>query len=115
MADFAQTMKDWARMCASIQGGIAQCDNCPLFKVLCQYKPNEKVDLAGAEKIIEKRAEDNPEPVYPTWGEWLNELGVVNKIIDNGALIYEPVAKMRQPIPADIAQELGIEPKEDIC
>ena len=48
--------------------------------------------------------------VYPTWGEWLNEQAVVIKIIDNGALIFEPDAKMRQPIPADIAQKLGIEP-----
>ena len=124
MADFVQTMKDWARMCASIQGGIAKCDNCPLFKVLCQYKPNEKVDLAGDEKIIEKRDEDNPEPVYPTWAEWLNSAGLTKH--DTGQFCvrmpnqYSYEVKevdilneaAYKPIPADIAEKLGIEPQK---
>ena len=114
MAEFVTVMKDWQRMCASMQGGIAKCDNCPLFKVLCQYKPNEKVDLAGAEKIIEKWAEDNPEPVYPTWIEWLHTTSAVDGTLDipvGDGTIFR-VAIKNEPIPADIAEQLGLKPKE---
>ena len=121
MADFVQTMKDWARMCDSMQGGIAKCDNCPLLKVLCQYKPNEKVDLAGAEKIIEKWAEDNPEPVFPTWFEVLEKFGVAGRIngepyydsMDREIYLKQPAftPKAFEPVPADIAEKLGVEQK----
>ena len=122
MANFVQVMNDWARMCASMQGGLAKCDNCPLFKVLCQYKPDEKVDLAGAEKIIEKWVEDNPAPVYPTWEEWLQSVGVMESsegllrhiqgqlLIDGIPAYAVPTAKVLQPMDADIAEKLGIEP-----
>jgi hypothetical protein len=88
-----------------MQGGIGKCDNCPLFKVLCQYKPNEKVDFAGAEQIIEKWVEEHP-VVYPTWVEWFRQMGVVpseQKCFHTWLL---------DQIPADIAEKLGIEPKE---
>ena len=42
-------------------------------------------------------AEAHPEPEYPTWVEWFNSMGGV----DCG-----------EPIPADIAEKLGIKPKE---
>jgi hypothetical protein len=117
VAEFVQMMKDWQRMCDSMQGGIRKCDNCPLFNVLCQYKPNDKADFAKAEQIIEKWVEDNPEPVYPKWAEWLNSIGVT--ISDRPfpapnipVYVFQVNAKMFEPIPADIAQKLGIEPKE---
>ena len=106
MSDFVQTMKDWARMCASMQGGLAKCDNCPLFKVLCQYRPNEKVDLVSAEKIIEKWAKENPEPVYPTWYEWLNQIGVLGTAALGAGYVSDRLCTMH--IPADIAQKLGL-------
>ena len=61
-------------------------------------------------------ATDNPEPVYPRWCDWLAEQGVL--VCDNSfpnmrywyAMNTE---KMEQPIPADIAQKLGLEPKEE--
>lgn len=121
MAEFIQVMKDWARMCASMQGGIAKCDNCPLLKLLCQYKPNENVDLAGAEKIIEKWAEDNPEPVYPTWIKWLKEVGAFSSVdvpdhISSSCEIpddwFRVILSLFSNIPADIAERLGLKPKE---
>ena len=113
MAEFVQRMKDWQRMCGTMQGGIRKCDNCPLFKVLCQYKPNEKVDFAWAEQIIEKWAAEHPEPVYPTWGEWLESFGVVEVTKAKDRIITVMMKpELLNSIPADIAQKLGIEPKE---
>lgn len=112
MAEFVTVMKDWARMCASMQGGIAKCDNCQLLKVLCQYKPNEKVDFAGAEQIIEKWAEDNPEPVYPSWYAWLANMGIVPiELPPDQAIMVTDIGLLKN-IPADTAEKLGIEPKE---
>jgi hypothetical protein len=56
-----------------------------------------------------KWATEHPEPVYPTWGEYLE------KVIPHGsretALTFAIFA-MNHPISADIAEKLGIEPKE---
>ena len=62
-------------------------------------------------------AAEHPEPVYPTWGEWFvergdltenwQELKVENKY--GGKCV---IGMFYQPIPTDIAQKLGIEPKE---
>ena len=108
MAEFQQMMKDWQRMCDSMQGGIGKCDNCPLLKVLCQYKPNEKVDFESAEQIIEKWVKEHP-IVYPTWWSWLINEGVIPSLSTYKVAIS--YLKMHS-IPADIAQKLGIEPKE---
>ena len=117
MAEYAWVMKQWQRMCGSMQGGIAKCDNCPLLKVICKYKPDEKVDFDEAEKTIADWAAENPEPVYPTFAEWLCSIGVT--ISDRPfpapnipVHVFQVNAKMFEPIPADIAQKLGIEPKE---
>ena len=109
MAEYAWVMKQWQRMCGSMQGGIAKCDNCPLLKVICQYKPNEKVHFAEAEKIITDWAAKNPEPVYPTWREWLISIGVIGQMSTH-SVIADTLSMT--PIPADIAQKLGIESKE---
>lgn len=111
MAEFAWVMKQWQRMCDSMQGGIAKCDSCPLFKALCQYKPNEKVNFAEAEKIITDWAAAHPEPVYPTWWEWLAANGVVpEKVVPEvAALIAE--TGLVEHVSEDKAKRLGIMPK----
>lgn len=56
---------------------------------------------------------DHPEPVYPTWGEWLESAHIVNP--DPDAVCSQHLLKAWYYdcyIPADIAQKLGIEPKE---
>ena len=116
MAEYAWVMKQWQRMCGSMQGGIAKCNNCPLLKVICQYKPDEKVRFAEAEKIITDWAAENPEPVYPTWGDWFAERGDLIKLWRHIEVCsgHGPgvIGILYEPIPADIAQKLGIEPKE---
>ena len=57
------------------------------------------------------RMAEHPEPVYPTWGEWLEDM-----MCDLSAPIETPqsvnVWMYQTPIPADIAVKLGIKPKE---
>ena len=110
MAEYAWVMKQWQRMCGSMQGGIAKCDNCRLLKVICQYKPDEKADFDEAEKIIADWAAKNPELVYPTWEEWLITQGVIKENPNGG--VGWPMPKLFERISADTAQKLGIEPKE---
>jgi hypothetical protein len=74
-------------------------------------------DWEKGEAIIMAWAAENPEPLYPTWGEWLERQGVVTlyyslRYEEDGTSYYTPMDTIRKPIPAYIAQKLGIEPKE---
>jgi hypothetical protein len=69
------------------------------------------------EKRVMKWAAEHPEPVYPTWGEWLYDMHVVSvqaRQTPLPNLYYTIESAMLKPIPADIAEKLGIEPKE-VC
>ena len=133
VADFVQTMKDWRRMCDTIQSKNQKtsigdwCKGCPL-QGLCiidtsiKDSTNGEFDIIGEQ--IQAWAADHPEPVYPTWLEWLEKMGIMADIHDRlnsykqvmevceEPLYSIPTAKVFCPIPADIAQKLGIEPKE---
>lgn len=99
MSDFTQTMKDWKRMC----GSFFYCHECPLGR--CPSPPKSIWDTGKSfddmEKAIDKWAAEHPEPQYPTWGEWLLKT------------YHIPSSRLfDQSIPADIAEKLGLEPKE---
>ena len=105
------------RMCARYK-----CANCPMCDIgFCSLGQKDRSANANvkAAAIIEKWAEENPEPKYPTWGEWLIEQGVYTGtfIVDepkSGDTIVDIriTDKIYQQIPDDIAQKLGLEPKE---
>ena len=76
-------------------------------KSILKQTDNDRVD---GEKRIMSWAAEHPEPVYPTWAEWLETVGVVDVNQDKGFILMKP--EVKNPIPADIAQKLGIEPKE---
>ena len=60
------------------------------------------------EKCVMEWAAEHP-VVYPTWWSWLINEGV----IENGSTYTEAFYQLKtKSIPADIAQKLGIEPKE---
>ena len=119
MAEFQEVMREWTRMCNAVSGKAEHrnlCSNnesgyvCPLQENgLCNLaiaaQTNE--DWAEGEHIIMAWAAEHPEPVYPTWVEWFRQIGVVpygQKCFHDWLL---------KPIPADIAQKLGIIPKEN--
>ena len=96
MSEFHDVMTKWRRMCEA-----HRCSKCPLnYAVCCVSDPylRTDVDIETLEELI-TNWEEHPEPVYPTWFEWLCSIGVWNKASD--------------PIPANIAQKLGIKPKEE--
>ena len=99
MSDFVQTMKDWRRMCKD-----RRCDICRLeVNGICNTDPESRTDedIWKIEKTINEWAAEHPEPVYPTWYEFLGDIYPAS---------WDLIANKR--VPADIAQKLGIEPKE---
>lgn len=99
MPEFQDTMKQWRRICKAHE----HCISCPLRG--CSPDPYLRTDaeIATLEGTImrwaEEHPEENPEPVYPTLAEWLRSIGLAHH-------------RMIDPIPADIAEKLGLEPKE---
>ena len=117
MADFVQTMKDWRRMCKhysdeSMKDGQHSCaDMCPLGHntACCMIDDALDSDIEDMANAIAQWVEEHPEPVYPTWGEYLK------KVISHpsgGTTLSFALYAMQQPVRADIAEKLGVEPKE---
>lgn len=133
MADFCELMRQWQRMCKSMQQKNMSCkEDCLLgHNPTCgelEYASLEEIN--NAETVIMKWAAEHPEPVYPTWGEWLESEGICFSCLTNyehtngftipkvfeyqidGKTAFICGDRVNSPIPADIAQKLGIEPKE---
>jgi hypothetical protein len=104
------------RLCDSYK----HCDDCPVdqagFSCDCDHQGYSKTGAAELEHIIMAWAADHPEPVYPTWAEWLvaqdiiTEYGRIECVGSGTCGIFTD--KGESPIPADIASKLGIQPKE---
>lgn len=127
MAEFVDVLKMARRMCESID----KCGDCPLMDAStelcyldkCPKEYNDK-DFIRHEVAIMKWAAENPESRFPTWREWQQEH------FRDGANMIRPCEFMssadahcfdymytygcrdcaNQPIPADIARKLGIQP-----
>ena len=122
MTDFVQTMKDWYRMCRVFSVKDLECEGCPLLEFSfdghgCDAIFSEFADHADwsrLQEIVESWADEHPAPVYPTWGEWLLEQGVIRAGTESrNGFIYQTVSPVIfERIPADIAGRLGLEPKE---
>ena len=117
MVDFAQTMKDWHRLCQAmtVKNPKDACNGCPLEAYGCSpvYEALDiyrDVDFEVVGETIMSWAAEHPEPVYPTWGEWLMSIGVISGLFPKGAI--DALGNLKQPIPADIAEKLGLRPKE---
>ena len=123
MAEFFEVMKQAARMCGSIS-----CDNCILPRgsdEMCVWEdaPARLTDevIAEIEAKTMKWAAENPEVRYPTWKEWqrdhfrdaertMRPCMYIN-FTDAHCGDYKDCADCaNQPIPADVAKKLGIQP-----
>ena len=115
MAEFQEMVREFHRLCET-QRRLHKntCDKCPIkiatFGTIFQCYRYVLERPKESENIIMSWAAEHPEPVYPTWGEWLMSIGVINGVHPHGAI--DTLGNLKQPIPADIAQKLGIEPKE---
>ena len=68
----------------------------------------KNVDWRKLEDAIKKWAAEHPEQVYPTWADFLEKHGI---LVRNEHRYVIDRADVDRPIPADIAEKLGIEPK----
>ena len=121
MAEFQEVMRQWRRFCESHN----HCGECEFDgKGICGEAHLTDIPYADIELRIMSWAVEHPEPVYPTWLEWLQEMGVMTDIHDRlnnykqvmevcGKPLYSiPTTKVFCHIPADIAEKLGLQPKK---
>jgi hypothetical protein len=126
VAEFQEVMRQWNRICNIIDKTKYICSDsengyiCPMRNNgLCNKSISAQTDSdwKDGEKMIMSWAAEHPEPVYPTWGEFFVKIGGLAKKWKNATNpAWEAnmaIGMFRAPIPADIAQKLGIEPKED--
>ena len=123
MAKFTEVMRHARRMCESFSDG--HCSECPIGNanaLECGITVTSEMDCEEVERRVMQWAQEHPEPVYPTWREWQNsmfpdavryilpcEFGSKDRFKCNEKRCYECIV---EPIPADIAEKLGIKPKE---
>jgi len=121
MAEFVEIMGIKKRMDNYYEDCAAGCPLCLTNFCSMSEESLTAEDFKEAEKIMLEWAKEHP-IVYPTWIEWLQSLGVipylsgyVAKRDDDGNYLDGHVnvnEVAHKPIPVDIAQKLGIDPKE---
>lgn len=119
MAKFQIVAKEIERLCKTYQDKC-RTDECPLYyEDLCYALSMSHIhdyDAGRLEGVVMRWSEEHPEPVYPTWGEWfVEQSGFVKEWKNATNPAWEAsiaIAMFRMPIRADIAEKLGIEPKE---
>lgn len=114
MAEFQEVMKQWRRRCEACEKN--ENVKCYINGYLCEAfcKMQKHIDPKSVEQEIMSWAAENPEPVYPTWAEYISEQ-IIHDMCKGEISGPETVLTyaMYKPIPADIAEKLGIEPKEE--
>lgn len=116
MAEFSEVMRQYRRMLETLKKG----NGIPAYaNDSCAYNYPEDF-----EKEVMAWAAEHPQPVYPTWAEWLEDRRLAtrktiytteygpNTIHNRCEEATVLVGEAYKPIPADIAQKLGIEPKD---
>lgn len=111
MAEFREVMRQINRMCSH----YSNCEDsgCPLFDEcgnLGAYSSNEK-QAERIERAVSAWAAEHPEPIYPTWYEWLKNMGLTFHDAESSWIGF--TERIHHSIPADIAQKLRVEPKNE--
>ena len=123
MAQFSEVMKQTKRMCKAFSDG--HCSECPIGNadvLECGITVTSEMDCKEVERRVMQWEAKHPEPVYPTWDEWQNsvfpdaEIDMTPCAFGSGdrsnCLEKTCSTCKKQQIPADIAEKLGIKPKE---
>ena len=130
MAEFAEVMRQAHRICKT-----HNCGDCPMRNIgvvgECELRIGAKYtyeELLVIEQTVMQWAKEHPDPQYPTWKEWQNEnfpdapvemspCSFMSRerqgnIMGKGCEFLVCSNCISAPIPADIAEKLGIRPKE---
>lgn len=127
MAEFVEVMRQYGRMCGVERP--RRCVSCKLsygnndMKLSCENFTMKYPE--ETEKIVLEWATEHPEPKYPSWNEAWKQLFPDSQYPDVPCLKYMLPSNHPQtcsvgcyecstrPIPADIAEKLGIKPLEE--
>lgn len=124
MAEFADVIKQAARMCKAYGGECRKCPADDSKHHVCMIWP-EAIEYRystpeQAEQIVMDWAAKHPEPRYPSWAEWqkANFPNAPHSICPNYFMREKPLGTCAAscakctgtPIPADIAEKLGVKP-----
>lgn len=108
MAEFQEVARLKRKMCNTYQG--KNCYGCPLNDSDrdCGILSVRFADITNGIKRLEDKimqwAAENPEPVYETWGQYFRRYYGLEYCKGHEMLL--------ENIPAEIAQKLGLKPKE---
>lgn len=76
------------------------------------YIERMRTEPDAVEREVEAWAKDNPAPRYPTWGEWLCDVGVSRiSSYEGDKVVYSRTRKFYEEMDAATAKSLGISPK----
>ena len=124
MSEFTEVMRQAKRMCETFSDG--HCSECPIGDanaLECGITVTSEMDCKEVERRVMQWAAKHPEPVYPTWDEWQDSV-FPDAEIDITPCTFGSRDRLNcflektcstckeQQIPADIAEKLGIKPKE---
>lgn len=101
MAEFSDCMKQFNRMCKYYCLDHRH-DKCPMYPA-CNISQCRKIAFERPREFEGKVmlwAREHPVPKYPSWEEYLCSIG------------FCTYNSLSDPIPADIAEKLGLSPKE---
>ena len=126
MAEFTEVMRKVKRMCDATVS--ARCHECTLWRPETEscslYGDDDGVDYADMERRVMAWAAEHPEPRYPSWREWQKNTfsGATASVLpcsyvsraDLGCCGVCDTCR-NEPIPADIAEKLGIRPIDKSC
>lgn len=120
MAEFTEVMRQAKRMCEARNGECSGCGLWLLGRTVCAMSGIMTCGMAEeAERIVMYWAAANPEPRYPTWAEWQRanfpnakrNICLMNFVGHNACFNQDWCDTcLNQPIPADIAEKLGVKP-----
>lgn len=123
MAEFVEIMKQARRLCEE-QQNMDCCVRCPMQgKEGCMVAADvENIDYVEAERKIMDWVAEHPEPVYPSWYQyqetsfpghtrWICPMMFGVECPSKSATTTQTCTACRNnPIPAEIAEKLGIKP-----
>lgn len=108
MNTFSQVMRKWHYLCVYMDEKYGEkcCDCCPLSNLPCGaiYEQDYNTDWDKIEEAVEAWSKTHPMERYPTWAEWLDQLGILS--YENNTVSLSVNA--HSPIPKEIAQNLKL-------
>ena len=111
MAEFVEIMEIKKRMDNYYEDCTA---GCPLYLTnFCSLSEESLTaeDFKEAEKVMLEWAAEHHDPVYPSIAKYLEQFGI---IIRRDGSLQADFFKAHEPMSADMAKLLGIEPKEGV-